>query len=200
MKKPLPPFGRHLKPDAAATCWVCVGSAAWRRAQSPEWMVGAKLMLPPGAHPRAFCWRGVAGFGGVWIVADGIPPSSAQLAALAGELWAYHPVLLYLDPDGCVSQWTAPSDFYGQARFWRSYRHHPLSTKRESHDDTNASRRTVAGPPCTAGMRLHKINSLQIDAGTAVSGLPQGRAGLRMVAGRCRRLERGHRGGQGVVP
>ena len=182
------------------TCWVCVGSAAWRRAQSPDWMVGAKLMLPPGAHPRAFCWRGVAGFGGVWIVADGIPPSSAQLAALAGELWAYHPVLLYLDPAGCVSQWTAPSDFYGQVRFWRSYRHDLQSTVEESNDDTNASRRTVARTPRIAGMRLHQKHLVQIDARTAIPGLPQGGPRVRVAANRCRGLETSDRGRNGVVP
>jgi hypothetical protein len=56
-----PPYARRI--DTARSggmVVICTGSEAWRRAQSPTWYAGHKLVLPPDEDPTAYDWRIVA--------------------------------------------------------------------------------------------------------------------------------------------
>jgi hypothetical protein len=93
-----PPYSKTLRPNPAATCWICTGSGAWDRAASETWHPRAKVCLPPDSDPGAYRWGCVAGFADVAILADGTPPPLSTLQALAAELMVHVDHVLYLDP------------------------------------------------------------------------------------------------------
>jgi hypothetical protein len=93
-----PPYARRI--DTARSggmVVVCTGSEAWRRAQSPTWFAGYKLVLPPGEDPTAYDWRIVAdqdiiigGFGNLEPIGT-IAKLAGLLLAAGARLVLYAP-------------------------------------------------------------------------------------------------------------
>lgn len=97
--KRLPPFGKSLIPRISKTLWVCVGTEAWERGNSPTWFPRSKVVLPPGDDPSAFRWSFVTGFGDVAMIADGVQPEASTITTLAGELLVFTDSVLFLPVD-----------------------------------------------------------------------------------------------------
>jgi hypothetical protein len=79
---------------------VCAGTDAWEWAKDSTWMLGAKVILPPGDNPDAYRWNCAQLFQDAVIVAAGHPPPFAVIAALAAALLVYLDLVLFLDNKG----------------------------------------------------------------------------------------------------
>lgn len=93
-----PPYANLLILSSGACLVVCTGSGAWKRAKSPTWFGGRKIVLPFGDDPAAYAWSTVAGYD-VTIAGFGELEQIAIIAKLAGLLLAAGAGLVLYAPE-----------------------------------------------------------------------------------------------------